>query len=155
MLQKCTFLFPKQWKSPNYQKMEINIKPSDLFGLERGKEGQQTKPNPQFPIPSQHSIEEARQRRENGGTYTNVFVKPDEQSKFTCTLPWRENEGIYTKVSMPMCQLSGVSTCISQWEQSKRRGKLLPSGRRKAKGSRHRGRAPVTLGHCPKAKRRQ
>ena len=21
----------------------------------------------------------------------NVFVKPDEQSKFTCSLPWREN----------------------------------------------------------------
>lgn len=40
------------------------IKPSDLFGLERGKEGQRTKHNPQFPIPSQHSIEEARQRQE-------------------------------------------------------------------------------------------
>ena len=26
----------------------------------------------------------------------NVFVKPDEQSKFTCTLPWRENGGVYT-----------------------------------------------------------
>ena len=23
----------------------------------------------------------------------NVFVKPDEQSKFTCTLPWREKVG--------------------------------------------------------------
>ena len=23
----------------------------------------------------------------------NVFVKPNEQSQFTCTLPWRENEG--------------------------------------------------------------
>ena len=41
-----------------------NIKPSDLFGLEICKEGQRTKPNPQFPIPSQHSMEEARQRQE-------------------------------------------------------------------------------------------
>ena len=30
--------------------------------------------------------------RENEGA-ANVFVKPNEQSQFTCTLPWRENEG--------------------------------------------------------------
>ena len=65
MLQKCTFLFHKQWKSTKYKKNgDKNIKPSDLFGLEICKEGQRTKPNPQFPIPSQHSMEEARQRQE-------------------------------------------------------------------------------------------
>ena len=64
-------------------------------------------------------------------------------------------KGIVCRKGKRRCQRSGVSTCISQREQSKRRGKLLPSGRRKAKGSCHRGRVPVTLGHCPNAKRRQ
>ena len=33
----------------------------------------------------------------NEGSITNVFVKLNEQSKFTCTLPRRENGDIYTK----------------------------------------------------------
>ena len=43
----------------------------------------------------------------------NVFVKPNEQSKFTCTLPWRENGGIYTNIILRPWPTCATTVCVT------------------------------------------
>ena len=54
-----------------------------------------------------------------------MWVKPEGKS--VCILPWRENEGIYSKVftwlcAVPKCEVSGTLTVGGQTRQVKGSG---------------------------------